>query len=45
MSTKAKTETKAPREISAEEMQQAGGGKGLVIVCIEHKGHTVCQMI
>jgi hypothetical protein len=43
MSTK--SEKKAPREISAEDMKQVGGGKGLVIVCIEHNGHTVCRMI
>jgi len=40
-----KSETKAPREISVEEMKQVGGGKGLVIICIEHKGQTICQMI
>ncbi len=44
--TRTKTETKpAPREITMEEMKQAEGGKGLTIICIEHKGHTVCQMI
>ena len=40
-----KTEKPAPREISATEMQQAAGGRGLLIICIEHKGHTTCQMI
>lgn len=34
-----------PREITAEAMRQAGGGKGLVIVCIEHKGQLICQAI
>jgi hypothetical protein len=46
MMTKSNTEKQpAPREISAEEMQRAAGGKGLTIICIEHKGHTVCRMI
>jgi hypothetical protein len=40
-----KTEKPAPREISPAEMRQAAGGRGLIIICVEHKGHTTCQMI
>jgi hypothetical protein len=40
-----RTEKPAPREISVAELKQAAGGRGLIIVCVEHKGHTTCQMI
>jgi hypothetical protein len=43
--TMTKTEKPAPREISATEMKQASGGRGLLIVCVEHKGQLICQMI
>ncbi len=33
-----------PREISAEEMKQAGGGRGLLMSCYDHNGKTYCVM-